>query len=130
MKAEDDTELMHLSVYEEEKDLKAKQEEYIKERIRDQNKSEMKKKLTESSMKNDEDGLRQVQSQAQSQRDPNKIKRPRFNLAKEGALRDRNTPEKNIKHAYDTEEDEKEDPKIDKNQSMRKVYESYGRIFS
>ena len=89
MKAEDDTELMHLSVYEEEKDLKAKQEEYIKERIRDQNKSEMKKKLTESSMKNDEDGLRQVQSQAQSQRDPNKIKRPRFNLAKEGALRDR-----------------------------------------
>lgn len=87
-KAEDDTEMMHLSIYDDEKEFKSKQDEYIKQRIRDQNKSTLTRKPTNKSKVERLDEL-QSKNTVRSHAESAKVKQPRFNLAKQGAERDK-----------------------------------------
>lgn len=49
-----------------------------------------------------------------------------YNLAKEGAIKDRQDQEKTEKKAFEEEEDEKHDDRTSKLQSIMKLRESYG----
>lgn len=73
VRAEDDTELLQLSLYGEEKDFKSRQEEFIKERIKDQqkdknNRSSVLKKSDQSTL-NDLDIDKRAQSTVQTPKD-------------------------------------------------------------
>ena len=124
VKAEDDTDLMHLSLYDD-KDFTSKQDDYIKERIKDQTDNITQKELKESlTKKMTEKDLGKKPGQ-RGRKDPNKIKKPQYNLAKEGAIKDK-YEEKTDKHSQDVEENEKDDDKGSKLQSLLKLKESFG----
>jgi hypothetical protein len=73
VKAEDDTELLHVSMYGEEKDFKSRQEEFIKERIKDQQVDKNIEgsilKKTDQSITKDLDSIKQARKTVKTPKD-------------------------------------------------------------
>ena len=124
-KAEDDTEYMDMSIYDD-KNYKERQDDFIKERIQSQNKPK-----PQTAVKKEEDAMTEPKTTlpAISRGNNNsKIKRPKYNLAKEGAIKDRkdNKSEISEKHSHEHEEDVKHDDRNPMLQSIIKYNESQG----
>ena len=149
VKAADDSEQLHISINERKKKSNKKKPEPVKNtrkarpvRIPSlQNQSALMKNEDESNLNEDKE-RKFSQSMVEPSKDRCKkifniqiaqfIKKPRFNLAKEGAMRDKQS-ESDEKHGNDEEIDEKyeqDSGKKDKNKSIQRVYEKYGNFIT
>ena len=122
-RAEDDTEYIDMSIYD--KNYNERQDDFIKERI----KSQRKPKRSLAAQK--KDSVRtEPKTALPSIRGRNKIKNPKYNLAKEGAIKDRKDKQSELsdKQQHEFEEDEKYDDRNPMLQSIIKYNESRGKL--